>query len=159
MFPFIDPEKAAILAGNTLLPYAISLKNRVYIGNMGPDITPEDLRSALTPFGVVVNVGMGRLPEVRETDPEGISKGYCFVDFNDADSAEKLLNLDPPVIRIFGRLLRVVEPRFHLDNIEKERFMSVENAALLVQAGIIEQIESPGEVATPAECPAASTTE
>ena len=141
MFPFIGPEKAPILAGNTLFPYAVRMKNRVYVGNMGPDITPEDLRSALTPFGTVVNIAVGRSPEVRDSDPDGVSMGFCFVDFSESAAAEKLLSLDPPVIRVFGRLLRIIEPRFHLDNIEKERFMSVENAQLLVQAGVIEPIE------------------
>ena len=151
MFPFISPAKAPVLAGNTLFDYAVRMKNRIYIGNMGPDITPEDLRTSLAPFGTVVNIAMARTSETSSAHPHGVSRGFCFVDFNDSESAERMLSLSPPTIRIFGRLLRIIEPRFYLDNIEKERFMSAANAELLVRAGVIERISTPEETPAPAD--------
>jgi len=54
----------------------------VYIKNLSPDVTDEDLRGLTADFGDLTSVAVMK-------DDKGNSKGFGFVNFKDAEGASK----------------------------------------------------------------------
>ena len=72
--------KQEAIARGTLRPDGgrikkIGLPNKVFLGNLHPNITEEDLMELLRPFGTVVDLTLSR-------NEEGVSKGFAFATFS-----------------------------------------------------------------------------
>lgn len=52
----------------------------IYVGNLSFELTPDDLRSQFEEFGKIVSVRLA-------TDSRGLSKGFGYVEFENADQA------------------------------------------------------------------------
>ena len=135
-YPFLDPEKAVVLAGSSLAAYHKSLHNRLYLGCLGTQLTLDELQDALSTYGNVKNIGMAYENDDSEDTPQ--SKGYCFVDFDDPTPVARICHMKPGTFRIKGRIVKFMQPRMNAEAADSQRVMTYEDAVRLTQAGIIE---------------------
>lgn len=75
------------------------MQNQLFIGNLAFSTTKEDLESAFSVYGPIVEV---KIPTDRYT---GRVRGFAFVTFENQQSAEKALALDGKELN--GRPIRV----------------------------------------------------
>lgn len=75
------------------------MQNQLFIGNLAFSTTKEDLESAFSVYGPIVEV---KIPTDRYT---GRVRGFAFVTFESQQSAEKALALDGKELN--GRPIRV----------------------------------------------------
>jgi RNA recognition motif-containing protein len=64
------------------------MTKRLYFGNLGWDVTDEDLTNAVTQYGKVVSA---RVVTDRET---GRSRGFGFVEVEDADAQNVITSMN-----------------------------------------------------------------
>lgn len=77
---------------------------RIYVGNLSPDVTEDDLRSAFEPFGPVESVTLAKTTFSRE------SRGFAFVEMPDGAKARSAIaGLNGKELQ--GRALTVNEAR------------------------------------------------
>ena len=81
------------------------MADKIYVGNLAYAVTRDDLQNFFAEFGAIANIS---IPQDRET---GRARGFAFIQFEDAASAEKSLQKDGQ--DLLGRNIRV--------NIAKER--------------------------------------
>jgi RNA recognition motif-containing protein len=94
------PRDEALL--NVPLREVISMGNRLYVGNLSFQSTPDSLRAAFAPFGSVTDVHV-------VTDREsGQSRGFGFVTMGTAQEAAKAI-AEMNNATLDGRALRVNE--------------------------------------------------
>ena len=82
------PAAAAVAGGDSTDPgmtMTANGANRLYIGNLHVNITDDDLKTVLAPFGQVEQVHIHR-------DEVGTSKGYAFVKFVNPNDAHVAMN-------------------------------------------------------------------
>lgn len=77
----------------------LNMQNQLFIGNLAFSTTKEDLESAFSVYGQIVEV---KIPTDRYT---GRVRGFAFVTFDNQQSAEKALALDGKELN--GRPIRV----------------------------------------------------
>ncbi len=107
----VEKEKAAQfttvvnLAGATGAHLAAGLQskfgptaNRIYVGNLHINITPNNLREVFSQFGTIEGVDL-------QTDAVGASKGYAFIRFVEVQSAQNALKVDG--LELMGRVLKI----------------------------------------------------
>ena len=75
------------------------MMNKVYIGNIPYNFAKEDLKSAFQECGEITDV---HIPMERQT---GRPRGFAFVTFESADSAQSALKLNGQ--EMGGRVIRV----------------------------------------------------
>jgi len=75
------------------------MQNQLFIGNLAFSTTKEDLESAFSVYGPIIEV---KIPTDRYT---GRVRGFAFVTFENSQSAEKALALDGKDLN--GRAIRV----------------------------------------------------
>lgn len=75
------------------------MQNQLFIGNLAFSTTKEDLESAFSVYGPIIEV---KIPTDRYT---GRVRGFAFVTFENQQSAEKALALDGKELN--GRAIRV----------------------------------------------------
>ena len=72
--------------------------NTVYVGNLNYNMEEGDLQQEFEQFGTISGIKMGR-------NPDGMSKGFAFIEFADEDSVRESLSNDGKMIE--GRPIRV----------------------------------------------------
>jgi len=77
-------------------------KHTIFVGNLGFRTTERDIRNFFRDCGKVADIRVAK-------NDEGRSKGFCHVDFEDADSIEKALKRSGE--ELDGRQLKVDESR------------------------------------------------
>lgn len=75
------------------------MQNQLFVGNLAFSTTKEELESAFSAYGTVVEV---KIPIDRDT---GRVRGFAFVTFDSQQAAEKALALDGSELN--GRAIRV----------------------------------------------------
>lgn len=75
------------------------MQNKLFIGNLPFKLTEDDIRELFTKFGSITEVA---IPTNRET---GRPRGFAFVTYESADSANEALTLDGHEME--GRKIRV----------------------------------------------------
>lgn len=78
--------------------------HRVYLGNIDYSATEADVRKALVPFGEVHSLTFKWDRLVNH------HKGFCFVEFYDDASVDRLLKLPPGALKILDKVCRVDKP-------------------------------------------------
>src|SRR5690349_18831818 len=66
----------------------IFMQNKIYVGNLSYSLGESSLRTAFAEFGEITDLAF---PKDRVT---GRPRGFAFITFNDASSAEAALKLD-----------------------------------------------------------------
>jgi len=74
-------------------------QNKIYIGNLHYGATPEELKESFERFGEIDDVHL-----VKDRDT-GRSKGFAFITFNQAGSAQEALELNGTTLG--GRQIKV----------------------------------------------------
>lgn len=64
------------------------MQNKIYVGNLSYSLDEQSLRQSFAEFGEITDVAF---PKDRVT---GRPRGFAFITFNDAKSAEGALKLD-----------------------------------------------------------------
>lgn len=64
------------------------MQNKIYVGNLSYSLDEQSLRQSFAEFGEITDVAF---PKDRVT---GRPRGFAFITFNDAKSAEAALKLD-----------------------------------------------------------------
>lgn len=64
------------------------MQNKIYVGNLSYSLDESSLRTAFAEFGEITDLAF---PKDRVT---GRPRGFAFITFNDASSAEAALKLD-----------------------------------------------------------------
>ena len=72
--------------------------NTVYVGNLNYNTEEGDLQQEFEQFGSIAGIRMGR-------NPDGMSKGFAFIEFENEDSVRESLSNDGKIIE--GRPIRV----------------------------------------------------
>jgi len=102
---FIAKEDAAagIKKGHDGMPISNpGVKDKVYVGNLPPQIGEEDLKTVLAAFGPIDSA------KVHRDESTGASKGFAFVKFsNETDAANCVLKMEMEGLELMGRVLRV----------------------------------------------------
>ena len=76
---------------------------KLHIGNMSKDVSDAELNELVNPFGVTTSVEIVR-------NPEGLSKGFGFVEYGDeANARAAMAGLDGKDVR--GQALKVSEAK------------------------------------------------
>lgn len=76
----------------------------LFVSNIPYDITKSEIFDVMSSFGSVANI---RFPVFKEK-----SKGYCFVEFESAIAAEKVLSSEVPIkIKESSLVIRIATPR------------------------------------------------
>eukprot|EP00915_Cephaloidophora_sp_WS-2016_P001957 GHVH01002650.1.p1 GENE.GHVH01002650.1~~GHVH01002650.1.p1 ORF type:complete len:527 (+),score=58.16 GHVH01002650.1:73-1581(+) len=76
-------------------------KNRIYIGSLDFSLDEPDMKDVFTAFGEILNIDMPK---------EGNrSKGYCFIEYKNAESAEMALQTMQNFV-LKGRVIKVGRP-------------------------------------------------
>mmetsp|Transcript_12071 Transcript_12071/g.11712 ORF Transcript_12071/g.11712 Transcript_12071/m.11712 type:complete len:526 (+) Transcript_12071:948-2525(+) len=82
--------------------YTPKLDCRIYVGSLHYNVTDADIRALFSPFGTISRVDMS-LDAIT-----GKTKGFCFVDYNEASSAIAALEMNLFVLA--GRKIKVGRP-------------------------------------------------
>ena len=98
--PFGDVGAASI--ASTIPNITPIQEARIYVGSMAFDVTAEEVKRLFSPFGVVLKVDMSK------DSTTGGSKGYCFVWFQDVQSAMAALQMDG--FKLGDRNIKVGQP-------------------------------------------------
>lgn len=88
-------ENASVLPGfaangEALSKEASNQEGRIYVGSMAFDVTAEEVKRLFSPFGVVQKIDMSK----GDGNNKGGSKGFCFIWFQDTQSAMAALTMD-----------------------------------------------------------------
>jgi RNA-binding protein 39 len=102
---FLAKEDAAagIKKGHDGMPISDpGVKDKVYVGNLPPQIGEDDLKTVLAAFGPIDSA------KVHRDDKTGLSKGFAFVKFSSADDAGNCVSkMEAEGLELMGRTLRV----------------------------------------------------
>eukprot|EP00550_Attheya_septentrionalis_P007146 CAMPEP_0198284864 /NCGR_PEP_ID=MMETSP1449-20131203/4260_1 /TAXON_ID=420275 /ORGANISM="Attheya septentrionalis, Strain CCMP2084" /LENGTH=135 /DNA_ID=CAMNT_0043982085 /DNA_START=40 /DNA_END=447 /DNA_ORIENTATION=- len=72
----------------------------LYVGGLAEEVTLSTMRASMIPFGPISTIDMPM------DYAKGLHKGFCFVEFEDADdAAEAIYNMDGA--EVYGRTLTV----------------------------------------------------
>lgn len=74
---------------------------RIYVGNISPKTTEEEVNNALSKFGEIVDIIIPRWPN-------SLTKSYCFVEFDKRLSANNALNSTAPIF-VSGKKIQLKE--------------------------------------------------
>ncbi|KAG0417729.1 Poly(U)-binding-splicing factor half pint [Dictyocoela roeselum] len=79
------------------------LMNRVYVGNLSPDVRKQDLKPVFEEFGVIRSINLGINPSTRKC------KGFGFVELdNPHGAALAIKTLDS--VHLYGKVIKVNRP-------------------------------------------------
>eukprot|EP01038_Epipyxis_sp_PR26KG_P014841 gene14841-19947_t len=85
-----------------LFPVPQPLNNRIYVGSIHYDIKQSDVAALFSSFGLVTKVEMSMDPAT------GKSKGFCFIEYSNAESALAAQAMDG--FELAGRKIKVGRP-------------------------------------------------
>eukprot|EP01083_Nonionella_stella_P240058 839518_1 len=77
-------------------------RNRIYIGSISFELQEAEVRSAFEPFGKIMSMDM-------PLEFPGRSKGFCFIEFEDGDDAERAIETMNG-FTLHGRQIKVGRP-------------------------------------------------
>jgi poly(U)-binding-splicing factor PUF60 len=87
------------------VPMQRGVEHRIYVGSLHYDLTEADVRGVFGAFGNITNVVMSHEPST------GKSKGYCFIEYESAVSAQQALT-SMNGFQLAGRPIKVNKPTF-----------------------------------------------
>ncbi|KAF2073696.1 hypothetical protein CYY_004984 [Polysphondylium violaceum] len=83
-------------------------QSRIYVGSLHFNLTEEDIKQAFIKFGNIKAISLGK-------EPNGKSKGYCFIEYELPDSASTAIaNMQNHIMG--GRVIKVARPLTQIVN-------------------------------------------
>lgn len=100
----------------SLLPTQMG-QTRIYVGNIVPHITEDDLKQIFSVYGTIKSTLM-------PTDKAGQHKGYLFVEYHDKNAAEKAV-VEMDKFELGGKCLKVGWSSLNAPPLESDMMMGM----------------------------------